>query len=487
MKNKSLSSFFKHLDFTVIDFICYQIAFLLGHWIRFGISNPFNKSKYLFEDLVFVAAQLLFVLFTSNYKNILKRKTTAELMSVLYHGSAVLLLGVLFLYLTHSGNDISRLQVGYTTLLFIPLSFIFRTLNKRRLLKLDKNNPIKGKRSIALVTSSAVVDQAMANLTAKDRYHDYFISQIYLLDDKADEFRDKYQNVFDFSDNAIDQISHDWVDEVLIIEPDDMPSPKQFMNEVYQMGITLNYTMDLLNEEYLTEVDVQKIGKYKVYSSNLKTITVGEQILKRMLDIVGSIVGLAITAVLTVVVGPIIYMKSPGPIFFSQERVGKNGKTFKMYKFRSMYLDAEKRKEELLKQNKRNDDFMFKMDDDPRIIGSEKKDKNGKPKGIGNFIRRTSIDEFPQFWNVLKGDMSLVGTRPPTVDEWEKYNLSHRIRMSTKPGITGLWQISGRSDVVDFDKVVRLDRQYIEEWSIWLDISILIKTVIVVLNKVGAE
>ena len=131
--------------------------------------------------------------------------------------------------------------------------------------------------------------------------------------------------------------------------------------------------------------------------------------------------------------------------------------------------------------------MMFKMDDDPRIIGSEKKDKNGKPRGIGNFIRRTSLDEFPQFWNVLKGDMSLVGTRPPTLDEWEKYDLHHRVRMSIKPGITGLWQISGRSDITDFEEVVRLDREYIQNWSIWLDFKILFKTVGVVLRHEGAE
>ena len=130
---------------------------------------------------------------------------------------------------------------------------------------------------------------------------------------------------------------------------------------------------------------------------------------------------------------------------------------------------------------------MFKMDDDPRIIGSEKKDKKGRPAGIGNFIRRTSLDEFPQFFNVLKGEMSLVGTRPPTLDEWEKYDLHHRVRMSIKPGITGLWQISGRSDITDFEEVVRLDREYIQNWSIWLDLKILFKTVGVVLRHEGAE
>ena len=166
-------------------------------------------------------------------------------------------------------------------------------------------------------------------------------------------------------------------------------------------------------------------------------------------------------------------------------RIGKNGKKFKIYKFRSMYKDAEERKAELMSQNKM-EGLMFKMDYDPRIIGSEKKDKNGNPKGIGNFIRKTSLDEFPQFWNVLKGDMSLVGTRPPTVDEWEKYELHHRSRMSIKPGITGMWQASGRSDITDFEEVVKLDTEYIENWSIGLDVKILLKTVTSVLKSEGS-
>jgi len=487
MNNKSLNSLLKHLDFIILDIICFQIAFLLGHWIRFGIYNPYSDPRYRFEALIFFVSQLLFILFTSNYKNILKRKPLPEMMSVIAHASAVLLLGIMFMYFSHTGNQISRLQVGYSFLLFMLFSIVVREINKKRLYLIDKKNPTRGKRSIALITSSHVVDKAMRDLTSDNRYHDYFISQIYLLDNKSKDFSDKYNNIYDFSDNPLDRISHNWVDEVLIIEPDDMASPIEFMRKIYGMGITLNYTMDLLDEEFFSNVDIQKLGEYKVYTSNLRIITAGELIIKRLMDIVGSIIGLVLTCLLTIIIGPLIFIKSPGPIFFSQKRVGKNGKAFKMYKFRSMYLDAEEKKEELLEHNERNDDFMFKMEDDPRIIGSEKKDKNGKPRGIGNFIRRTSIDEFPQFWNVLKGDMSLVGTRPPTVDEWEMYNLSHRIRMSTKPGITGLWQISGRSDIVDFDEVVRLDRQYIEEWSIWLDISILLKTVGVVIKSVGAE
>ena len=196
--------------------------------------------------------------------------------------------------------------------------------------------------------------------------------------------------------------------------------------------------------------------------------------------------GCVLPAILFLFVAPAIYRESPGPIFFRQERVGKNGKRFLMYKFRSMYPDAEERKKELLAQNKMGSELMFKLDFDPRIIGNRILPDGTRKTGIGQFIRSTSIDEFPQFWNVLKGDMSLVGTRPPLVSEFKAYAPHHRIRMSVKPGITGLWQISGRSEITDFEEVVKLDTQYISNWTPGLDIKILLQTVITVLKRKGS-
>ena len=161
-------------------------------------------------------------------------------------------------------------------------------------------------------------------------------------------------------------------------------------------------------------------------------------------------------------------------------------KKFKMYKFRSMYMDAEERKKELMAQNKISDGLMFKMDFDPRIIGNKILPDGTRKTGIGEFIRKTSLDEFPQFINILLGDMSLVGTRPPTVDEWELYEPHHRARMSFRPGLTGMWQVSGRSNITDFEEVVKLDTQYISEWSLRLDVKILWKTVWSVLKSDGA-
>ena len=196
--------------------------------------------------------------------------------------------------------------------------------------------------------------------------------------------------------------------------------------------------------------------------------------------------GCMFTGLIVLIIGPIIYKVSPGPIFFTQERVGQNGRRFKLLKIRSMYLDAEERKKELMSQNRVSDGMMFKLDFDPRIIGNKVLPDGTKKTGIGEFIRKTSLDEFPQFINVLKGDMSLVGTRPPTLDEWEKYKLHHRARLAMKPGITGMWQVSGRSNITDFEEVVKLDTQYITGWSLGLDMRILCKTVLAVFHKDGA-
>ena len=202
--------------------------------------------------------------------------------------------------------------------------------------------------------------------------------------------------------------------------------------------------------------------------------TPGQMAAKRLLDILGSLVGLMILGIAFIFVAPAIKLDSPGPVFFGQTRIGKNGRRFTFYKFRSMYQDAEQRKKELMNENQVKG-LMFKMENDPRITR------------VGRFLRRTSIDELPQFWNVFRGDMSLVGTRPPTVDEFERYEAKHKCRLSMIPGLTGLWQISGRSRVKDFDQVVKLDMQYIDNWSILLDIKIILLTVGVVIKGKGSQ
>ncbi|MCC5618048.1 sugar transferase [Nostoc sp. CHAB 5836] len=192
---------------------------------------------------------------------------------------------------------------------------------------------------------------------------------------------------------------------------------------------------------------------------------------KRLIDIVGAIVGLMITFIVAIPVAIATFTHEPSPIFYSQIRCGLNGKTFRMWKFRSMIVDADKLKHLVENQAKGH---IFKSVDDPRITP------------VGKFLRRTSLDELPQFWNVLLGDMSLVGTRPPTPDEVSHYELHHWDRLRVKPGITGEWQANGRSTITDFETIVKMDMDYQRKWSVTYDLSLIIKTIGVVLKKTGA-
>ena len=191
----------------------------------------------------------------------------------------------------------------------------------------------------------------------------------------------------------------------LPILPEGREIPQKVFDAFTEMGITIHVKIADVNEMQGKNQTVERMGNYTVITTCINMASAGELILKRIMDICGGLVGCILTGIIFLFVAPAIYIKSPGPIFFSQYRVGKNGRKFKIYKFRSMYMDAEERKKELMKQNRVSDGLMFKMENDPRVIGSEK----GPGKGIGNFIRKTSLDEFPQFFNVLKGDMSLIG------------------------------------------------------------------------------
>lgn len=280
-------------------------------------------------------------------------------------------------------------------------------------------------------------------------------------------------------DNLMGWIRTASLDEVYINLPSGHEQEvAQYIEELEDMGIVVNINVPSL-EKILLESKFNNINceikgdvPMAIFSPIVHNRTA--LIVKRAIDIIGGLVGSIISLPIILITAIPLLIESPGPLIFKQQRIGKNGRIFNIYKIRSMYVDAEERKKALMEQNKM-DGFMFKMDNDPRITK------------VGKFIRKTSIDELPQFWNVLKGDMSLVGTRPPTIDEFEQYESHHKRRLSLNPGITGLWQVSGRSDIQDFEEVVKLDCTYIDNWSLWLDIKILFKTVGVVLTHKGAE
>lgn len=484
MNQKHLKGWLKHGDFILLDILCLQLCFMLGFWLVHGYGNPYRTDDYQLQAIVLVLSQLVVILFANNYSGILRRKRFDELLAVLQYILEILFVALLYLFLVKSTATVSRLQFGFTLLLFVVFDFLFRQFNKRRIFRSGVNR----RKSIVLVTGKDFVEEAMRKLNDPNTYQEYTINGVILLDtDQSVSFEGIDVPVVPIGDEAIQRLLHAWVDEVFILQPDHLPFPTKLQDELMTMGITVNYTMTAISDGRWPATDIRKLGNYKVLTNSVRFVSAGQLALKRGLDILGGLVGCIFTGIIFIFVAPAIYIKSPGPIFFTQERVGQNGKIFKMHKFRTMYLDAEERKAELMAQNRIQDGMMFKMDDDPRIIGSEKKNKNGKPVGIGNILRLTSLDEFPQFADILMGHMSLVGWRPCTLGEWEKYDLKHRIRASMKPGLTGMWQVSGRSEITDFDEVVRLDREYIENWSLWLDIKILLKTVLVVFARKGAK
>jgi len=264
------------------------------------------------------------------------------------------------------------------------------------------------------------------------------------------------------------------VDEVVFCLPKDMVvGVEDLLLELQELGITVRMVLDLYDMPSC-KMDIGFFqGNLPVLTFHTKSLDAQQLFLKRCMDIMGAACGLLGLVLLFPFIALAIKRDSPGPIFFGQERVGQSGRTFKCWKFRSMYIDAEARKQELMAQNEMNG-AIFKIKNDPRITK------------VGRLLRKTSLDEFPQFWNVLRGDMSLVGTRPPTPDEVAQYQNWHRRRISIKPGITGMWQTSGRNRIEDFDEIVRLDLYYIDKWTIWLDILILLKTVRAVLVGSGS-
>ncbi len=264
------------------------------------------------------------------------------------------------------------------------------------------------------------------------------------------------------------------IDEIAVSKPLGChPSLKVMLDECQGMGITITMLLETYNESK-TKAHVAMVGSVAVLKFHTVSLNESQIFAKRILDLIGASAGMLLFGMAFLVLGPLIKLETPGPIIFKQIRVGKNGREFEIWKFRSMGVNAEAQKATLMACNEMGG-HMFKMTNDPRVTR------------IGAFIRKTSLDELPQFYNVLKGDMSLVGTRPPTINEVKAYEQHHHKRISINPGITGMWQISGRSDITDFEEVVKLDSEYIAKWTLWSDVKILVKTVEVVLGRRGSK
>lgn len=455
------------------DLVSLLCSYFLGSYL--GLMMVGKLWSYTYRNLVlnlgFLLAAFMIIFFVFNLNTyFMKRSSMEEFFNILKYNSVLALVLTLVLYLTKNSSQFSRSVFVVTLALNVVIGLGLRLWVKHYL----RGYYAKHRSNVMLITTHDRVEGVITRFNSANNW-DSEITCVAIIDEsRQGESVDgvpivaSYEDMFDYAKQA-------HVDEVLFhISYRTGHSLKPFIEQFEKMGVTVHVNVSLADGFEEFNQNVEMVGGYPVISFTTAVFDSEKMIVKRIIDIIGGLFGCVFAAILLLIFGPLIKLESPGPILFKQNRVGRNGKIFSIYKMRSMYMDAEERKKELMAQNEMKG-LMFKMTDDPRITK------------IGKFIRATSIDEFPQFLNVLKGDMSLVGTRPPTVDEFNQYEIYHKRRLMMKPGITGMWQVSGRSDIEDFEEVVRLDLQYIDNWSLALDFKILFKTVVVVLGKVGSK
>lgn len=482
MYRRKPQGWLKHIDFILWDLLCLQVAFVLAYVTRHGWVNPYKIHHYMNLISVYTLVVVLLHMVNNTFEGVLRRGYYKELARTVRHIFFAELAITFYMFSVKESETYSRTVIYLLAAYYGVLSYGVRLVWKRVV-------RMKGyffkSAVLYIITTHDRAEGVIKNIRTKAK-GEYDIQGLCVLDQDCVGTAVLDVPVSSNRNTVLDFLRDKWVDEVYVSVPMHQEYPEEVIDGLAEMGIVVHVELEKVGSESWQIRQIQNVADRTVQTISASNISTRQAIVKRAMDIAGGIVGCLLTAVLTVIIGPMIYIQSPGPIFFAQTRVGRNGKKFKMYKFRSMYLDAEARKAELMKENRVGSGLMFKLDFDPRIIGCKKLPDGTIKKGVGNYIRDWSLDEFPQFWNVLKGDLSLCGTRPPTVDEWEKYKLHHRARLSIKPGITGMWQVSGRSDITDFEEVVELDKKYIREWSIGLDLRIILKTVLVVLGKKGA-
>ena len=504
MYRKNRKAWYKHFDFMFLDLVCVELSFVLALCMRFGI-NVFQKliqdaewSAPYYRIMMFVLAlHAIQVFFMEPYSGILKRNAAEEVKRVLTY-NLFMIVGVVFILFAEQTSDIySRIVLFVTPIINCALMFVYRHCYKKYLQR--HINKSENQENMLLVAPIGHVNGILHRFE-KNPINTVRIVGIVLTDDMAQleaaaTYEDEDGNVVSLDDykngtaatsirgipvvgtlmNPYEYARANVVDEVLICSESDLA--EELAEGYIEMGITVHISIQDLVQ--LPKASLNKVNGMSVITASVNTVTLRQLVIKRLVDIFFGFIGSVVTLLLTLIIAPMMWIADPGPVFFRQERVGKNGRTFKIWKFRSMYMDAEERKAELMAQNKMSG-LMFKMDDDPRIIGA------GKKFSLGKFLRESSIDELPQSFNILAGSMSVVGTRPPTVNEYKEYEKHHKGRLAAKPGLTGMWQVSGRSDITDFEEVVRLDKEYIDNFSLRLDLEIILKTFKVVLGRKGS-
>lgn len=455
-----------------VECLCIILSFVLGVLTR-GAEASFHAFS---KSYITVIAYILFFHLLSYYlfdwnTNIFKRGYYIELVAVFKYNLVLIFFLSFFLYITKLAEDFSRLMFGYFFCYNIFLTYLGHLLLKKYFTSVYRTSSSSSK--VLLITTSDYAEQISKKLTSIAEWS-FEITGMALIDKDASGLSIQGIPVIAGKTDLFEQFKTKVVDEVFIHLPEySKEDIEELIMNFESMGITVHINIDYFNN-VIAHKSTEIFAGFTVLTYEASTFDYRRLFVKRIMDILGAVVGLVFTIILTPFIALAIKLNSKGPVFFAQQRVGKNGRYFKLYKFRSMYINAEERKKDLMTQNEMNGP-MFKVEHDPRITK------------VGAFLRKTSLDELPQFYNILMGHMSLVGTRPPTIDEFNQYELYFRRRLSIKPGLTGLWQVSGRSDITDFKEVVKLDLEYIDNWSLSSDIRILLMTIWVVIMKKGAR
>lgn len=456
------------------DFCLVSICALVAWYFRFvfqvtAASHWSSISHQRFEqDMAFLMLYaVLFVLFAyarKLYINPLTKPRHRELWDVLKSAVFAALIVTSVIYL--SGNKmVSREVIGTTVLLSTAVLLIRRFCFHGRGLMIRRNVVIVGAGQVGLALSQY--------LTANPRLGYVFVGYI----DRRMEGR--YCAPLDVNDtvpilgNIADLesiVKMYFIDEILVTLPGDRNLVKDVSVYAKKAGIDLRVVPDLY-DGLAYGVPIEFLGQFPLLGVYQQPIPAVQLLLKRQFDIVVSAIALLVLVPVFALVAAAIKFNSRGPVFHHSSRVGKKGHTFIFYKFRTMVVDAELRQKDVAYLNER-DGVLFKISNDPRVTS------------LGRILRRYSIDELPQMWNVFRGDMSLVGPRPPLPGEYTQYAIDHLRRLEVAPGITGLWQVEARQSP-SFDDYIKLDLKYVENWSIWLDLKLLFRTALVVLAGTG--
>ncbi|HTP30202.1 MAG TPA: sugar transferase [Anaeromyxobacteraceae bacterium] len=448
-------------------------AFPLAYVIRDGLRSEWTGALYpITQYWPVLAVALLFWLGASSMCFVYQPYRTRPIRLELARLARAMLLvavGITALGFLLRQRDLSRSFV----VLYCACAWILLALNRLALRSIARAARRRGynTRRFAVVGSGPIAAEVVERTVQHREWGIHFAG--YVLDDHGD-LAEPTAPVLGRLSELPRILATEVVDEVLFAVPHQrFDKIEQALSTCEEQGIEAKIVINLF-EGHRAQVSVQNINGLPVLAFTRTPSDAVALLAKRLFDVAVSATALIVLSPLFALVATAIRFHSPGPVFFRQRRVGMNGREFTLYKFRSMVVDAEEQLAGLRAYNEVGGPI-FKMTNDPRVTR------------IGRFLRRTSIDELPQFWNVLRGEMSIVGPRPPLPEEVSNYQGWHRRRLSMKPGITCIWQVSGRSDVGDFDRWAKLDLQYIDSWSLWCDLKIFAKTIPAVLIGRGAR